>query len=460
MRVLKTASSLLLSVSSLVSLFLISLLGIGCAGYTKNVVPDLSLSASSVNFQTVLVGQKVTKTFDVSNTGTAPLQISALSVSSKVFSISGPSVPRTLPAASSVTYTLTFAPTSAGDASATVDISTNTASKPASISVAGSGKTAIATLVVNPTVVSFGNIALKSTGTQNVTLENTGDSSLSLQAVTVSGAGFGYSDLAPGFSLAANQKVTFQVWFTPKTAGAASATLSLLSPDLSAPATLSLSGDGVSASTPPPTTSKAANLVVSPAVVSFGNIALKSTGTQSVTLENTGDGALSLQGITVSGAGFGYSDLSPGFLLAANQKVTFQVWFTPKTVGVASATLSLLSPNLSSPGTLSLSGDGVSASAPPTTTPPPASAPPASTPPSVALNWNASTSQVIGYRVYRSETSGSSYNLLTGTAVTALTYTDTTVSSGTTYFYVVTAVNSAGVESVYSNQVTAAVPAS
>ncbi|MGB7731394.1 MAG: choice-of-anchor D domain-containing protein [Candidatus Acidiferrum sp.] len=454
MRVLHTASSLLRSVTSLGSLFLISLLGIGCAGYTKTVVPNLSVSASSVNFQTVVVGQKVTKTFDISNTGTAPLQISALSVSSNVFSISGPSVPRTLPAASSVTYTLTFAPTSAGDASATVAISTNAASKPASISLAGSGKTAIANLVVNPTMVSFGNIALKSTGTQNVTLENTGDSNLSLRAVTVSGAGFGYSDLSPGFSLAPNQKVTFQVWFTPKAAGAASATLSLSSPDLSSPATLSLSGDGVSTSTPP-TTSKTANLVVSPTVVSFGNIALKSTSTQSVTLENTGDSDLSLQGITVSGAGFGYSDLSPGFSLAPNQKVTFQVWFTPKVAGVASATLSLLSPNLSSPGTLSLSGDGVSASTPPTTNP----APP-STPPSVALNWNASTSQVIGYRIYRSETSGSSYNLLTGTAVAALTYTDITVSPGTTYYYVVTAVNSAGVESVYSNQVMAAVPAS
>ncbi len=452
--VLHTASSLLRSVTSLVSLFLMSLLVIGCAGYAKKVVPDLSLSVSSVDFQTVVVGQKVIKTFDVSNTGTAPLQISALSVSNKVFSVSGPSVPLSLPAASSVTYTLTFAPTSAGDASATVDISTNAASKPASISLAGSGKTAMANLVVSPTVVNFGNIALKSTGTQNVTLENTGDSDLALRAVTVSGAGFGYSDFSPGFSLAPNQKVTFQVWFTPKVVGVASATLSLISPDLSSPATLTLSGDGVSTSTPAPTT-KTTNLVVSPAVISFGNVNLKSTGTQSVTLENTGDSDLSLQGITVSGAGFGYSDLSPGFSLAPNQKVTFQVWFTPKVVGVASATLSLLSPNLSSPGTLSLSGDGVSASTPPTTNPTPPS-----TPPSVALNWNASTSQVIGYRVYRSQTSGSSYNLLTGTALTALTYTDTTVSSGTTYYYVVTAVNSAGVESAYSNQVTAAVPAS
>jgi fibronectin type 3 domain-containing protein len=65
---------------------------------------------------------------------------------------------------------------------------------------------------------------------------------------------------------------------------------------------------------------------------------------------------------------------------------------------------------------------------------------------------------VIGYRVYRSETSGSGFSALNGTTITALNYTDSTVSSGTTYYYVVTSVNSSGVESAYSNQATAVVP--
>jgi len=60
--------------------------------------------------------------------------------------------------------------------------------------------------------------------------------------------------------------------------------------------------------------------------------------------------------------------------------------------------------------------------------------------------------------VYRSVTSGGSYNAMNGTAITALNYSDSTVSSGNTYYYVVTAVDSAGAESVYSNQASAVIP--
>jgi len=468
--VLHSTNSFLRNSACVASLLLITILGIGCVGdIQKKTIPGLSLSASSFNFQTVIVGQKATQTFQISNTGTAAVRISAPSVSNPEFSITGPSIPLTVNGSSalltllparSISYTLTFAPTTPGSATATVNLATSAASQPVSISLSGNAEKAFANLQVTPTVVSFGNLALKSTSTQNVTLENTGDISVALQGVNVSGAGFGYAGLSPGYSLAPNQKVTFQVWFSPKVAGPASATLSLLSPNISSPETLSLSGNGVSSTTPSPTPTPApavAKLLVTPTVVSFGNLALKSTSTQNVTLENTGDISVALQGVTLSGAGFGYADLSPGYSLAPNQKVTFQVWFSPKVAGPASATLSLLSPNISSPGTLSMYGNGVS-----TTTPPPAAPP---TPPpaaqhTVALTWNASTSQVIGYRVFRSETSGGSYNSLNGTAVNALAYTDSTVASGTTYYYVVTAVDSAGVESVYSNQVVAVVPAS
>ena len=57
---------------------------------------------------------------------------------------------------------------------------------------------------------------------------------------------------------------------------------------------------------------------------------------------------------------------------------------------------------------------------------------------SVALTWTAPTGAV-SYRILRSTTSGSGYTLL-GTSGTA-GYTDTSVTNGTTYYYVVTASN-------------------
>jgi hypothetical protein len=77
---------------------------------------------------------------------------------------------------------------------------------------------------------------------------------------------------------------------------------------------------------------------------------------------------------------------------------------------------------------------------------------------SVGLSWDASTSSVSGYNVYRSTASGTGYVKINPFLVATLIYTDTTVANGTTYFYVTTAVDSSGNESVYSNEVSAPIP--
>jgi hypothetical protein len=77
---------------------------------------------------------------------------------------------------------------------------------------------------------------------------------------------------------------------------------------------------------------------------------------------------------------------------------------------------------------------------------------------SVQLSWHASTTNAVGYNIYRSTTSGGPYIKINTSLVTALTYNDATVVNSTTYYYVTTAVDSAGIESVFSNQATVKVP--
>ncbi len=69
----------------------------------------------------------------------------------------------------------------------------------------------------------------------------------------------------------------------------------------------------------------------------------------------------------------------------------------------------------------------------------------------VSLSWQAS-SGATSYRVYRSTTAGAGYAFVA--TATSASHTDATVTPGTTYYYVVTAVNDAG-ESGYSNEATA-----
>ena len=227
----------------------------GCASYgPPKVVPEavLSLSASSFNFKTVVIGQTQNQTLHVSNTGTAPLNITKLGVSNPQFVVSGPSVPRVVLPSMEIDYTVTFTPTTAGNETASLTIQSNATTSTASVSLAGIAEKVIATVEVSPSSLNFGNLNLQTTSTKNVTVQNTGDINITISGVTVVGSGFGYSDLSPGFSLAPNQSVTFQVWFRPQVKGAASGTVDILSANLSAPATLALAGDGVSPTTTPP----------------------------------------------------------------------------------------------------------------------------------------------------------------------------------------------------------------
>jgi fibronectin type 3 domain-containing protein len=78
---------------------------------------------------------------------------------------------------------------------------------------------------------------------------------------------------------------------------------------------------------------------------------------------------------------------------------------------------------------------------------------------SAVLSWVASTSSdVTGYNVYRSTVSGGSYTKINSSLITESTYTDSTVVSGKTYYYVTTSVDSSGEESPHSNEVQAVIP--
>jgi fibronectin type 3 domain-containing protein len=77
---------------------------------------------------------------------------------------------------------------------------------------------------------------------------------------------------------------------------------------------------------------------------------------------------------------------------------------------------------------------------------------------SVQLNWTASPSMVVGYRVYRGTQTGGPYTLLNTTLVPGTSFQDTNVQAGTAYFYTVTAVASNSVESDPSNETEALIP--
>jgi hypothetical protein len=79
---------------------------------------------------------------------------------------------------------------------------------------------------------------------------------------------------------------------------------------------------------------------------------------------------------------------------------------------------------------------------------------------SVDITWNTSPStNVQGYKVYRSQISGGPYSSVSGTLATStLAFTDGSVLGGQTYFYVLTSIDVNGLESPPSVEVSATIP--
>jgi hypothetical protein len=186
--------------------------------------------------------------------------------------------------------------------------------------------------------------------------------------------------------------------------------------------------------------SQASQLSPSASAVDFGNVTVNSSTSQLVTLTAAGTENVTISAVTVSGTGFSVSGPS-NLTLTPNQSVTISVGFSPKAAGSVSGKLLVSSTATNSSLQITLSGDGMVVSGTH----------------SVSLSWQASTSSVIGYFVFRGSNT-TSLSQLNSSAVASTSYTDKTVANGKTYVYAVKSVDSGNVLSNFSNTVTVTVP--
>lgn len=207
---------------------------------------------------------------------------------------------------------------------------------------------------------------------------------------------------------------------------------------------LSLAGcagiSSASKQTPPPGPSTG-QLSVSPATMSFGNVAVGSNAVQTATLSaSTADVTVSSAGW--NGSGYSVSGITFPVTVPSGQSLKYTVTFAPPAAGSAPGSISFVSDASDSPLTETLTGSGTQATSSHT----------------VALSWDASTSSVAGYNIYRGSQAGGPYSKLNSTPMAGTSYTDNAVASGATYYYVATSVDSNSAESAYSNQATAQIP--
>ncbi len=403
---------------------------IALSGTSTAATSTMSLTPTSISFGNVNTGSIATQNVQLANTGNSSVTVTQVAVSGAGVSVSGATAPFTIAPSQSVPLTIRFTPTTSGAMSGSVTVTNNSGG---SIVETVTGTGTQAGLSVTPASASFGSVVTGNTNSQTIQLTNNGNANLLISQATVSGTGFSLSGLALPLTLTPGQSGAFNVQFAPQGSVSATGSVSIVSNAPSSPATVTLSGTGLAASY---------TLAVNPGSLSYGTVTDGSSAAQSFTVTNTGNANVAITGVSVTGAEYAIASGAGAVTLSPNQSTAVSVQFAPTIAGSATGTVKIASNATGGTSSVSLSGTGA--------------APVVSH--TAALGWGASSSTVAGYNVYRSTTSGSAYVKVNGSLVGAVSYADSSVQSGQTYYYVATAVDGSGNESVFSNEVAANIP--
>jgi hypothetical protein len=157
-------------------------LSIALSGTAEGAPAVLTATPTSLTYTNITVGQTSSQTETIKNTGATSATISAVAVSGTGFSVSGITTPVTLTAGQSTTFTVKFAPTSAGTFPGTVTVTSNASNPSLTIPLSGTAVTA-ATLTASPTSLTYTNITVGQTSSQTETIQNTGGTSATISAV-------------------------------------------------------------------------------------------------------------------------------------------------------------------------------------------------------------------------------------------------------------------------------------
>lgn len=316
--------------------------------------PPVTVFPNSLSFGVQLVGATSSPlTIKTSNNGATAATISVAASGDFAQTNTCPVSPATLAAGSNCTVSVTFKPTATGARDGSVVVSDSLPGSPQTVALTGTGVAPIATL--GAASVPFSNqIVGTSSSPQNVSLTNTGTAALASISISITGANSGdFSQTNNcGASLTVSAMCSIAVTFKPTATGARSASVSISDDAANSPQTVALTGTGV------------APVATLSAPLTFSSQPVGTTSTsQNVTLTNTGNAALAISSIAITGTNsgdFSQTNTCPASpsTLAVGANCAIAVSFTPTATGARTASVRITDDASGSPQSVSLTGTG------------------------------------------------------------------------------------------------------
>ena len=311
----------------------------------------LTITPSALQFaDTALGGTTAQQAVVVSNTGNAALTISSATVTGD-FTATGNCAGTTLAAGTSCTMAVTFTPTTVGARTGSLTFAFSGGSTPTAVVALSGNGTGAFSVVLTPTSEHYGSQLIGTTSAvRNITISNTGTISGSLGNISVSGD-FQLTANTCGATLLPQTGCTVSIAFTPVATGTRSGVLTVITG--AGTQTATLTGIGTAPATD----------TLSPLSLTFGNTLVNTTSaTQTITLTNSGDTALTLVSAQILAGDFTAVN-GCGPTLPAHSTCAITVAFAPKSIGTLTGTLQVIDVQHSQAVTLTgtaVAGAGVS----------------------------------------------------------------------------------------------------
>lgn len=280
--------------------------------------PGAVVSPTTLAFADTTVGQSTaSKPVTLTNNGDATLNISGVALVNNTpsnFTIAS-GCGAQLTAGSSCTVNVTFSPASAGAKTATLRFTDNAATSPQTVTLNGTGITGpppppqTPGAALSTTTLAFADTTLgDATPPKPVTLTNNGTAPLTISDISIVGADPNYSissNTCPA-TLAVGASCQVAVVFNPHATGPHPATLRFTDNAPSGTQNVALSGTGLPVNPPPPPPAGQPGVGLNPPFLDFGNQSvllsiLLPPNRRPLTITNTGDAALIISGMSISG---------------------------------------------------------------------------------------------------------------------------------------------------------------
>ena len=386
-----------------------------------------TISPPSLAFTATVGSPNTTGSMTVANTGTTAITVTWADAISWLVAIT-PGLSQTIQPGLTGTFTLTasFAGLAAGFYSGIGTISGGGITKQVPISLTLTAATSTPVIGLSTTSLGFaGTVGGTNSSTQSITVSNVGGGTLTWSASSTAS----WLILSP-LSGTNTGTITANVNQAGLLAGSYTAVISVTATGATAktiPVTLTLTASTTSAT-----------IGLSPTTLAFaGTVGGTNPAAQPFTIANSGGGTLSWT--LSSNAAWLHLNIGSGTTTTESDTVYSSVTTSGMAAGTYNGIITVTASGASnSPRQISVSLTLSSTTANN----------------AAALTWDAnSDSDVAGYKVYQGTASGT-YAAPIATLTTATTtYTATGLLTGTTYFFVITAYDTAGNESAYSAEV-------